>query len=91
MPSNSSSEIAVPNCPGKNLGEVDTVIHLVKHYYRKLEFCVITPYDAQRAEIHRQLEAENLPCDTVYNVDSFQGVVFLFGYQAHIDCVNYRK
>jgi len=86
MPPNSSSEFAVPNCPAKNLGEVDTVVHLVKYYYRNLEFCVITPYDAQRAEIRRQLGAEKLPCDSVYNVDSFQGVVFLFGYLAHVDC-----
>ncbi|KAJ6554658.1 AAA domain-containing protein, partial [Mycena capillaripes] len=37
------------------------------------EFCVITPYDAQRAAIERQLKAENLPHNAVYNVDSFQG------------------
>ncbi|KAJ7770367.1 AAA domain-containing protein, partial [Mycena olivaceomarginata] len=34
-------------------------------------FCIITPYDSQRAEIERQLEAENLP-HPVFNVDSFQ-------------------
>ncbi|KAJ7095570.1 AAA domain-containing protein, partial [Mycena epipterygia] len=36
-------------------------------------FCIITPYDAQRATIERQLKAENLPYDAVFNVDSFQG------------------
>ncbi|KAI0343424.1 hypothetical protein BDW22DRAFT_1328285, partial [Trametopsis cervina] len=35
--------------------------------------CVITPYDAQRAEIVKALEAADLPSDQVYNVDSFQG------------------
>jgi hypothetical protein len=64
-------------CSGKNIGEVETVVHLVKYYYRRLEFCVITPYDAQRAAIQIGLQAENLPCDTVYNVDSFQGVLFM--------------
>ncbi|KAJ6468871.1 AAA domain-containing protein, partial [Mycena sanguinolenta] len=37
------------------------------------EFCVITPYDAQRAAIERQLKAENLQHDAIFNVDSFQG------------------
>ncbi|KAI9063955.1 hypothetical protein FKP32DRAFT_1535121, partial [Trametes sanguinea] len=37
------------------------------------EFCIITPYDAQRAEIVRLLKAEDLPWERVYNVDSFQG------------------
>ncbi|KAI0653588.1 AAA domain-containing protein, partial [Cubamyces menziesii] len=37
------------------------------------EFCIITPYDAQRAEIVRMLKMENLPWENVYNVDSFQG------------------
>ncbi|KAJ7301944.1 AAA domain-containing protein, partial [Mycena albidolilacea] len=37
------------------------------------DFCVITPYDAQRAAIERQLKAENLPHNAIFNVDSFQG------------------
>jgi regulator of nonsense transcripts 1 len=45
----------------------------VKHYYRALDFCIITPYDAQRAAIQAGLKAENLPWETVFNVDSFQG------------------
>ncbi|KAJ7257766.1 AAA domain-containing protein, partial [Mycena rebaudengoi] len=36
-------------------------------------FCIITPYDAQRAAIENQLKAEKLPHDAVFNVDSFQG------------------
>ncbi|KAF8994644.1 AAA domain-containing protein, partial [Cyathus striatus] len=36
-------------------------------------FCVLSPYDAQRAAIERQLKVEDLPWDNVYNVDSFQG------------------
>lgn len=35
---------------------------------------IITPYDAQRNHLERQLEAANLPWeDKCYNVDSFQG------------------
>ncbi|KAI0359440.1 hypothetical protein OH77DRAFT_1357791, partial [Trametes cingulata] len=37
------------------------------------EFCIITPYDAQRAELVRQLKAEDLSWKRIYNVDSFQG------------------
>ncbi|KAL1685650.1 AAA domain-containing protein, partial [Schizophyllum commune] len=36
-------------------------------------FCVITPYDAQKAEIARDLQSVGLPSDRVFNVDSFQG------------------
>ncbi|KAJ6623277.1 AAA domain-containing protein, partial [Mycena sp. CBHHK59/15] len=36
-------------------------------------FCIITPYDAQRAAIERQLKTEDLPHHMVFNVDSFQG------------------
>lgn len=59
-------------------------MNLVRHYYQKLtgDFCVITPYDAQRALITQLLEAANLPSNIVYNVDNFQGgplpSVFLF-------------
>ncbi|RDX43224.1 hypothetical protein K466DRAFT_472187, partial [Polyporus arcularius HHB13444] len=37
------------------------------------DFCIITPYDGQRAAIAGRLNAENLPWECVYNVDSFQG------------------
>jgi len=53
--------------------EVHTVVHLVKHYYQHKEFCIITPYDAQRSAIQKQLENDGLPSDRVFNVDSFQG------------------
>ncbi|KAK0189354.1 AAA domain-containing protein, partial [Armillaria mellea] len=36
-------------------------------------FCIITPYDAQRAAIERELKNQNLPWERVFNVDSFQG------------------
>ncbi|KAI0090549.1 AAA domain-containing protein, partial [Irpex rosettiformis] len=37
------------------------------------DYCIITPYDAQRAKIVKELEAAGLPSDKVFNVDSFQG------------------
>jgi superfamily I DNA and/or RNA helicase len=58
----------------QNPEEIQTICHLVRRYAQTgKDFCVITPYDAQRAAIERQLKAENLPHETVYNVDSFQG------------------
>ena len=48
-------------------------MNLVKNYYHRLDFCVITPYDAQRGAIAQRLKAKNLPWESVYNVDSFQG------------------
>ncbi|KAF8994651.1 P-loop containing nucleoside triphosphate hydrolase protein, partial [Cyathus striatus] len=56
----------------KNLGEVQIVVELIRTYYRHKNFCILSPYDAQRAAIEKQLKAENLPWDNVYNVDSFQ-------------------
>ena len=50
--------------------------NLVEHYHRNgKNFCVITPYDAQKAEIARDLESVGLPSDRVFNVDSFQGML----------------
>ncbi|KAJ6468012.1 P-loop containing nucleoside triphosphate hydrolase protein [Mycena vitilis] len=58
----------------KNPAEIQTICHLVRRYASLgKDFCVITPYDAQRAAIELQLKAESLPHETVYNVDSFQG------------------
>ncbi|KAL1940377.1 hypothetical protein VTO73DRAFT_8949 [Trametes versicolor] len=59
----------------KNTEEANTVVNLVRNYYKNLheQFCVITPYDAQRGLITQLLKAANLPFDIVYNVDSFQG------------------
>ncbi|KAJ3733117.1 P-loop containing nucleoside triphosphate hydrolase protein [Lentinula guzmanii] len=56
-----------------NQSEVSVIIHLIRNYYQKMNFCIITPYDAQRAAIERQLRQEKLPWDVVFNVDSFQG------------------
>lgn len=53
--------------------EVHAVINLVRYYYKTKDFCVITPYDAQRGAIQKSLKAADLPWDMVYNVDSFQG------------------
>ncbi|PIL29510.1 hypothetical protein GSI_08318 [Ganoderma sinense ZZ0214-1] len=60
--------------PGwKNTEEVHAVVNIVKNYYKRLDFCIITPYDAQRNAIAQRLKQENLPWESVYNVDSFQG------------------
>ena len=53
-------------------------MNIVKNYYRYHKFCIITPYDAQRSAITSRLKAENLPWDSVYNVDSFQGPPYPF-------------
>ncbi len=52
------------------------VVNIVKNYYRHHDFCIITPYDAQRNAIVQRLKKENLPWESVYNVDSFQGATF---------------
>ncbi|KAF9459528.1 AAA domain-containing protein [Collybia nuda] len=57
----------------RNFAEIRTIVHLVRSYYRHKNFCVITPYDAQRAAIEKALKDENLPWECVFNVDSFQG------------------
>lgn len=64
-----------PRCPSsKNEQEIDVIVHLVRSYYAHREFCIITPYDAQRAAIEKQLKAWNLPWEKVFTVDSFQGL-----------------
>ncbi|KAI0827584.1 AAA domain-containing protein, partial [Trametes gibbosa] len=59
----------------QNTEEAHTVVNLIRLYYKKLkgDFCIITPYDAQRGVIMKLLKAANLASDIVYNVDSFQG------------------
>ncbi|KAK0471205.1 P-loop containing nucleoside triphosphate hydrolase protein, partial [Armillaria novae-zelandiae] len=58
----------------RNNDEVQTVAQLVQHYYQSRDFCVITPYDAQRAAIEEELKSQSLPWERrVFNVDSFQG------------------
>lgn len=57
------------------------VVRVARRYHQlKLNFCIITFYDPQRAAILRALENENenLPLDCVYNVDSFQGTFSLY-------------
>ncbi|RDB17534.1 hypothetical protein Hypma_001245 [Hypsizygus marmoreus] len=56
-----------------NAAEIQTIIHLVETYYKHKNFCIITPYDAQRAAIEKQLKDARLPWEYVFNVDSFQG------------------
>ncbi|KAK0476950.1 P-loop containing nucleoside triphosphate hydrolase protein [Armillaria novae-zelandiae] len=57
----------------QNDEEVRSIVHLVGLYYRYSNFCVITPYDAQRAAIEKELKDQGLPWERVFNVDSFQG------------------
>ena len=61
----------------QNVEEIHAIVNLVKKYYKHKEFCIITPYDGQRAAIVAQLKAENLRHDNVYNVDSYQGTCTL--------------
>ncbi|KAK0502242.1 AAA domain-containing protein [Armillaria luteobubalina] len=61
----------------QNYEEVRSIADLVRLYYKDLDFCVITPYDAQRAAIEKELKSRGLPWERVFNVDSFQG-----GYEA---------
>ncbi|PBK61108.1 P-loop containing nucleoside triphosphate hydrolase protein, partial [Armillaria solidipes] len=56
----------------RNASEIRTIVHLVKLYYKDRNFCIITPYDAQRVAIERELKNNNLPWERVFNVDSFQ-------------------
>jgi superfamily I DNA and/or RNA helicase len=58
----------------QNMEEVRTIGNIVAKYYKGHEFCVITPYDAQRNAISSHLQTQKLPWETVFNVDSFQGV-----------------
>ncbi|KAI0737257.1 AAA domain-containing protein [Daedaleopsis nitida] len=49
-------------------------MNLIKKYYKDLDWCVITPYDAQRAAITAAIKTAGVERhDHVYNVDSFQG------------------
>ena len=58
----------------QNTEEVNTIVNIVKKYYHHKDYCVITPYDAQRGAITAALKAAGAPrSEHVYNVDSFQG------------------
>ncbi|KAG6918475.1 hypothetical protein DXG01_014102 [Tephrocybe rancida] len=56
-----------------NAEEIHVMTNIVRAYYKHTNFCIITPYDAQRSAIERRLKAEDLPWERVFNVDSFQG------------------
>ena len=51
------------------------IIYLARLYVKQgKQYRVITPYDAQRTLIEKQLELAGLPWeDKCFNVDSFQG------------------
>jgi superfamily I DNA and/or RNA helicase len=51
------------------------VVQVVRRYQKhRLDFCVITFYDPQRAAIIKALKNARLPSERVHNVDSFQGM-----------------
>jgi superfamily I DNA and/or RNA helicase len=55
--------------------EVHMVVRIARRYHqRKLNFCIITFYDPQRAAIIDALNTAKLPSGRVFNVDSFQGM-----------------
>jgi len=59
----------------QNAEEVDAVVRVARKFNKEgRHFRVITPYDAQRALIERELKRENLPWENkCFCVDSFQG------------------
>lgn len=59
----------------QNAREIQAIIHLVRNYYQTKNFCIITPYDAQRGKLQDALRRERLPWENVFNVDSFQGTM----------------
>jgi len=59
----------------QNENEATVIIYLARLYVKQgKQYRVITPYDAQRTLIEKQLELAGLPWeDKCFNVDSFQG------------------
>jgi hypothetical protein len=59
----------------QNEPEITVIIFLARLYHGQgKQYRVITPYDAQRSAIERQLELAKIPWeDKCFNVDSFQG------------------
>ena len=52
------------------------VVRIARRYqHYRLNFCIITFYDPQRAKIIEALQNADLPSEIVYNVDSFQGMI----------------
>ncbi|KAG1747231.1 P-loop containing nucleoside triphosphate hydrolase protein [Suillus paluster] len=62
-----------------NSQEIAVIIHLARIYVKQgKQYRILTPYDAQRTEIEKQLKLAELPwADKCFNVDSFQGKLFL--------------
>ncbi|KAG2367901.1 AAA domain-containing protein [Suillus spraguei] len=62
-----------------NQQEISVVIHLARLYNDQgKQYRIITPYDGQRSTIEHQLELAKLPwADKCFNVDSFQGKIWL--------------
>jgi len=51
------------------------VVRVARQYHlHRLDFCIITFYDPQRAAIIKALKDVDLPSERVHNVDSFQGM-----------------
>ncbi|KAI6155126.1 P-loop containing nucleoside triphosphate hydrolase protein [Pisolithus tinctorius] len=59
----------------QNSSEAQVVVQIAAAYQAKaLDFRIITPYDAQRSLIERELQVANVRHeDKVFNIDSFQG------------------
>jgi superfamily I DNA and/or RNA helicase len=62
----------------QNEPEITVIINLARIYHEQgKQYRIITPYDAQRSAIERQLELAKIPGDDkCFNVDSFQGKQF---------------
>ncbi|KAI0737252.1 P-loop containing nucleoside triphosphate hydrolase protein [Daedaleopsis nitida] len=76
----------------KNTEEANTIVNLVKKYYKDLDWCVITPYDAQRAAITAALKTAGVQRhDYVYNVDSFQGMYIFSPYGQRLTHIRLRR
>jgi len=59
----------------QNKQEIDVIIKLSRRFFdKKKAYKIITPYDAQRTAIERELKSAELPWENkCFNVDSFQG------------------
>jgi superfamily I DNA and/or RNA helicase len=59
----------------QNARETQAAVHIARRFQReKKSYKIITPYDAQRAELENALKNAKLDWeDKVFNVDSFQG------------------
>ncbi|KAG2051633.1 hypothetical protein BDR06DRAFT_983427 [Suillus hirtellus] len=62
-----------------NQQEISVIIHLARIYNAQgKQYRILTPYDGQRSTIEHQLELAKLPWeDKCFNVDSFQGQIWL--------------